>query len=273
MKRIIGLVIVTLIIFTSCKNDDNILSDTGNINNSSQLLSLNPYDFVGIKHNNILDYTLHHCDSTIFSGIWVDDNLIDSITYYIDEYLVSINDTTGMSEYKNHIDDWGKFDNPDSLVNQYRNLLISSTAITSRDSLYSTKILDLAVDIMNNRYTSTQMYNKVDSLESEILSILWNSNEKQSLVSISLYKHSLDYHITNGSSPKKVNKIQASAKTREGVCGMVDFCAGAGYFLSATGATGGVGALAAAATASQIGGYASTAAKLVGTALGWWDFW
>ncbi|MER3328116.1 MAG: hypothetical protein WC121_04885 [Candidatus Kapaibacterium sp.] len=273
MRNVFGLIIISLLLLFSCKESDNVVDGQRFDSNLGQLLGSNPYDSVGIKHNETLDYVLNHCDSTVFSGVWVDDNLIDSITYYIDEYLVSINDTTGMSLYKNYIDDWVKFENPDSLVNQYRNLLISSTAITSRDSLYSTKILDLAVDIMNNTYTSTEMYNKVDSLESEILSVSWNTNEKQSLVSISLYKHSLDYHITNGSSPKKVNIIQASTKTREGVCGMVDFCAGAGYFLAATGASGGVGALPALASANTVGGAASTVSRLVGSALGWWDFW
>lgn len=273
MKKIIILAVLSLFILASCKKDDNILSDSGKSVNSSPLLSSNPYDSVGIKHNEILDYALHHCDSSIFSGLWVDDKLIDSISYYIDEYLVSTNDTTGMSEYKNYKDDWVKFENPDSLVNRYRNLLISSTFITSRDSLYSTKVLDLAVDIMNNSYTSTEMYNKVDSLESEILSVSWNTNEKQSLVSISLYKNSLYYHITNGSSPKKANIILANTRTRDGVCGLVDFCAGAGYFLSATGATGGVGALAALATTRNVGALASTGARMVGAVLGWWDFW
>jgi hypothetical protein len=252
--------------------NDNPFADT----KSNTIYTENPYEWVGIYHNEILDYVHVNYSVPNYSGIWPDQNFIEIISSQLQESIDTLypqlldSIDTGSSVLFNFMN------NPSLVLSTYRSAIINSATLTQKDKYYSLAVLTLSEELLDSLYDYPIAMNKIINLENEILNQDWDSNEKGlAFLSISVYKHSYQYWNNIYEPISKVNKISVIIakpvdRVRIAANGVADFVIGSATFLSVTSATGGVAAIPALKESLIATAKASTAVDYIGGLLGWW---
>lgn len=280
--KINNLFILTIISFIiiSCNEDNNQIATKYNQKGDKIQSVANRLEWVGVAHNDALEYVLNNFSYGLPSQ-WPDYDLIDYISnsaddfisgYFPDSLISSCGDLTDTTTINLLIG----INNINKTIYNYRYQISNSNILTQRDVIYSIKVLDLVEDLIDssNVLSYNDIMNRINDVEDEILSINWNNEENLALFSIALFKNSIIFHSANYSSAlnKKSNNnsIQGMSSTEIVVCGSIDFVAGAATTLSCAGASGGMAAVPALVAGVKVGSKASGIANVIGRIFNWW---
>ena len=279
LNKFFSLLIVMLVLIISCTEDDNQIVTKYNQKGDKVLSVANRLEWVGVAHNDVLEYVLNNFSNELPSQ-WPDYDFIDYISNMADDYisgyfpdsLISscgdLSDTTTMNLLIG-------INNVNTTISNYRYQIYNSNILTQRDITYSIKVLDMAEDLIDssNVLSYNDIMNRINDVEDEILSINWNNTENLALFSIALFKNSILFHANYSSALNKKsnnNNIQGMSSTEIVVCGSIDFIAGAATTLSCAGASGGMAAVPALVAGVKVGAKASGAANFIGRLFNWW---
>lgn len=235
----------------------------------------NPFEWVGLYHNEIVGFVRENYSSPYFSGTWPDVNYQNEILNYTAIAMDSLYQIDTDSVITDGEPMFDLINNKNLFLITYRNNIINNSNFTPNDMLYSIKVLDLSIEILDSLYEPSIAFDKIILLENEILSQSWNlQNEGLALYSIGLYKNSYNFWSNIYEPTYKIKssyEVQGKVdRVRIGANGCVDYCVGAGTFLAATGGSGGVGAAAGVWAGVKAGAAASAAADWLGSLAGWW---
>ena len=280
LNKFFSLLIAMFILIISCTEDNNQIATKYNQKGDKVQSVANRLEWVGVAHNDLLEYVLNNFSYELPSQ-WPDYDFIDYISDMADDYisgyfpdsLISscgdLSDTTTMNLLIG-------INNVNTTISNYRYQIYNSNILTQRDITYSIKVLDLAENLIDssNVLSYNDIMNRINDVEDEILSINWNNTENLALFSIALFKNSIIFHANYSSALNKKsnnNSIQVGfTPTELTVCGTIDFIAGAATTLSCASASGGMAAVPALVVGIKVGGKASGLANLVGRLFRWW---
>ncbi len=213
MKIILIILLSTItLLFFSCTQDMPNVPKQEEPNGLSVLFYSNPFDNYGQMHNLMLEV----CDSLmsidVELGVW--DNVIypdQEFHELVNSYIATagnitnifpnitetdINDilnNSGVSNYS--YDFWIAQDIESEWISIHNNVLSQYSAL---DSSYTAKILDIfRIAINEYKGDSTFIMDELNNLQSEMLSIQWNSQDSLAFICLSIAKHSLDYWSNN----------------------------------------------------------------------------
>ncbi len=277
MKKFLFLIttIFVVLILPAC-NEEQVL-EHDNSNTAYTIYSSNPYEWVGVYHNEILSAILDTFDYTNYNGTWPDNDVIDTISLFVDEYVVenyNNYDTTAPAIYNYPVaEHWiSMIDDSNELLDSL-NKYLDDSDYSALDKQYAQSINDLVDDMLNTTLSDAEISSKIDSLESVILSQDWGDGDIVALMGIALLKHSFNYHTTqsvNNDKGNSNNRILGMSSLQKAAIVATDYSVGAGIFLGGTSASGGLAAGAALWGGMKAGVAASGAILLLGGLLDWW---
>ncbi len=157
---ILGLFIVAVIIFLSCRKDP---SKTNNITNSSKIIKLksywiNPYDTIGQQHNEVL-----YAIGNMYGFPFITSTSIGEFGL---NYLDSINNDSKDHELSYYDGIYDNMDKNQSLED-YANDLLNANKITTYQFNYLSNLNDIIVSYIEN---NTYFNDHINDLETTLLS-------------------------------------------------------------------------------------------------------
>ncbi len=196
MKKLIifSSLIIVFVFFYGCDKDKvfNHKEDAGN--HSNVVYSSNPYDWIGVEHNKIIDSLINNMDLTKLPrscGELENNNLFNNyISETIYKYIVRMN-IFNYELVKNDLKECTVNLNCslDTLYNKSLNTL-KNINISTLDSFYTSKILQFGHNVILNNdstYIIDSLLNNINSLENEIL-LNVTSEDTIALLSIAILK-------------------------------------------------------------------------------------
>jgi|GEM_PF-3659751 len=297
MKEFFGIIclFIFLSILSSCEEqttvDKNIKRD---VEDPHYILLENPYDWVGVQHNQLLSTF----DSLLYfgrnNGEWNNitfpsiefDNLV--ISYSNDSYHLTNIDTNMTFNYLNSLyissgicvftnNYWHNWDISNDWENLFDNVL---RQYSTQDSLYSSKVLDLLKESVLLSWESDTLLQRLYALEDEMLMLQWEQNDELAFKVLSVAKYSAEFWSSydwfkwdvfsmNAKNEKKP-KILLSAAERKRLYVASTVIADAVGCAAGTAAAPGPGSVAGAIVGSGKAIAVASSIESVGNWLGLW---
>lgn len=220
MKKILALLALMFIsaaFFIACEKNVTETSNNENatVNNATKFA--NPYNTVGIKHNQGLDYVFNELSNTDLNGLSkqeVIDIVKKSCESYDKSICLSITDITTANAIVDAMitnDMFTDNNNFTSLVNNAKN-------ITSEQAKYLSKVAFL----MGNKMTNEEMTTAVEKIENEVNTVIINREEKNKILIVTaVAKNSYCYWNTNADKWVKMfdSKTKGASISGSDACG------------------------------------------------------
>ncbi len=281
MKKVVFFVALIAYILVLCSCKETSESNDNGIKNPNYSQPTNPYEFVGVRHNEIVNYLLDTLGVLNLPNDWPCDSIIDTTLYYSDNYYQENYPNDPYEPVLNNqiAENWiSTINNLDTLLINLDNA-IQNSSLSLKDKDYGSQVFDLLLLGLDSLYKNPDEFlDSIYQLETKIISEEWDENEVFALMSISLLKNSYELNCSNNifnTVYKKNSSSKLQVSESEGwkriAATTIDYTTGAGYFLAATGGSCGAGTGLALGTASTVAAGSTYLAKALGGALGLWD--
>lgn len=240
-------------------------------------LSTNPYEWAGIEHNEALDYVMSNAGVFVAPSVFPDSIFNDFVRQKVVDFYVSSGTDPNltlslMRQYTAGVDDiWhdvnALFDRADSVVTYPS---VWGASFSYADKFYTQKVIDLArAAVEDSAYANfAALQVAVEDLEEEILAENWEEDDFLALMSIAIFKHSLELHNDHSFGMPPVSAKSKAVRIAAGAS--ADFLAGVVTAGLVVGGSGGVGAGAAVWAGVKAAAGASGAVEMIGGWAGWW---